>query len=273
MELRNSGHVEDAIREAKILLARSTDDDEKASLLASTLVFCCTVGRLGEARRMLRQLQQLEISDLEVRLNAEFCEPCLLIQEGKPEDGISAFAGMLERYGETLKAEPFRYLHEDIQCRRALALFDLSRFTEALPILREAVAYSFQERAAEQRIHFALGVCSEETNDVEAAKKEFFGVIAFNLKNGLEERARYRLARLLVSANAFAHAKKQLEMILAEHPTPTLVVPLEYIYEQLSQVCQHLGDHANAERYADLAKGTRKGKRGTGKTGGKTGTA
>ena len=84
---------------------------------------------------MLDQLKPLKISDLESRMNAEFCEPCLLVQEGRTEEGISAFSGMLQRYRDAFQENRFRYLYEDIQCRTASALVFLSRFAEALPIL------------------------------------------------------------------------------------------------------------------------------------------
>jgi tetratricopeptide (TPR) repeat protein len=96
---------------------------------------------------------------------------------------------MLDRYREVLKDIEHRYLYEDIQYRRGLALFGLSRFNEALPSLREAVSFSYDHAADEQQVHFALGVCLEDAKDTEAAKQEFNRVIGFGLKNDVEERA------------------------------------------------------------------------------------
>ena len=106
-ELRNSGRLEEAIQESQILLAETTDANEKASLLTGIHAFYCTLGSLVEARQTLVQLQHLEISDLRVRLNVDFCEPTLLIQEGRNEEGISAFAVMLNQYCENLKEPQF----------------------------------------------------------------------------------------------------------------------------------------------------------------------
>lgn len=252
-ELENSGRIEEAIRESQIRLAKATDPNEKASLLGGIHVSYCKLGRLAEARQTLDQLKQIEISDLEVRLNAEFCEPCLLIQEGKREEGVTAFATMLQRHSEAFKEDRFRYLYEDIQCRRALVLVGLSRFKEALPILKEAVYFSFDEPADRQRVHFALGVCLEETNDTDAARNEFVRVAGFGLKNDLEERARYHIARFCFTARAFAQARQQLEIILRDYPDGG-VVSRKYVYEQLSHTCRHLGDKSNAKRYMDLAR-------------------
>jgi tetratricopeptide (TPR) repeat protein len=254
-ELRNSGRLEEAIEESQILLAETTDANEKASLLTGIHVFYCALGRLVEARQTLVQLQQLEISDLGVRLNVEFCEPTLLIQEGRYEEGISAFAVMLDRHSQTLKEAQFRYLYEDIQCRRGLALFGLSRFREALPVLKEAISFSFDEAADDQRIHFALGVCLEDANDTEAAKQELIRVVEFGLKNDVEEKSLFRLAILHFKTGALAQARQQLEMILRDYPNESSAVPRKYVYEGLSQACRYLGDSASAKFYGDLAKG------------------
>ncbi len=252
-ELVSSGRIDDAIQESLVFLAKSTDPNEKASLLLGIVVDCMKLGRLEEARRMLGQLQELDISNLEGRLNAEFCEPCLLIMENQQEEGLSAFAAMLERNSEAFKEEPFRYLYEDIQCRRASALAGLSRFKEALPILREAISFSFDEVTEDQKTHFWLGICLEETNDTEAAKQEFNRVVAFGLKNDLEEQARYRVALLYFKAHGFAQARLQLEMILQDYPEGG-VVSRKYVYEQLAHTCRHLGDSENERLYMDLAK-------------------
>jgi len=193
------------------------------------------LGRLKEARRALDQMKGLEISDLEVRLNAEFCEPVLLIEEGKYEEGLAAFAAMLNRHSEAFKDPEYRYLYEDIQRRRAIALFGLSRYKEALPLLREAVSFSFDRATDEQDVHFYLGVILDDTNETEA-KQEFLRVVGFGLKNDIEEQARWRLAILHYKAGALAQAMKQLETILLDFPSDNPAVPREQVNEFLSRI-------------------------------------
>jgi tetratricopeptide (TPR) repeat protein len=253
-ELRDSGRLEDAIRESQVLLTETTDANEKASILTGVHVFYCTLGGLKEARQTLGQLKQLHISEPEVLLNAEFCEPTLLIQEGRYEEGLSAFVAMLDRHSEAFKEERFRYLYEDIQCRRALTLVGLSQFKEALHTLREAVYFSFNQATDEQQVHFALGVCLEDANDIEAAKQEFIRVVGFSLKNDVEERALYRLAILHYKTGALAQAKQQLETILRDFPNQSPAVPRKQVYEGLSQTYRYLGDKANEKLYMDLAQ-------------------
>ncbi len=258
--LEDSGQHEELIREAQIMLGATTDADERASLLIKGIVSCQILGRIEEARGMLGQLQQLDIPDLEGRLNAEFCEPRLLEQEKKLEEAVAAFAAILLRHGAALQEPRFRYLYEDIQSRRATALLVLDRFKEAQPILREAISFSFDDPAEEQRKHYWLGVCLEDAKESESARSEYLRVIGFNLKDDLEESARYRLAMICYLARGFAQARLQLETIIRDHPDGNFFVEPEYVYQGLSQVCRELGDAANAKHYMHLAAGSRKTK-------------
>jgi tetratricopeptide (TPR) repeat protein len=254
MQLDKSGKIEDVIRECQIMLAETTDANEKASILTSMHVSYCKLGYLEEARRALDQVKQLEISHLGIHINAEFCEPAFLEHEGRYEEGLSEFAVMLDRYREALKDAEFRYLYEDIQCRRAMTLFGLSRFKEALPILREAVSFSFNQARAEQQVHFALGVCLDDVHDTDGAKQEFIRVVSFGLKNDTEERTLWRLGILYYKAGALAQAKQKLETILRDFPSQSLAVPRKQVYEGLSRTYRYLGDKTNEKLYMELAK-------------------
>ena len=212
------------------------------------------LGLLREARQTLEQMKQLKASDLEIRLNAEFCEPTLLIHEGRYEEGLAAFDEMLQRNSEVFKEERFRYLYEDIQCRRALTLVGLSRFKEALPVLREAVSFSCNQAVDEQAVRFALGVCLEDANDVEGAKQEFIRVVGFGFKNDVEEQSLYRLAIIHYKSGALAQAKQQLETILRDFPKQNPAVPRKQIYEGLAQTYRYLGDKPQEKFYLDLAQ-------------------
>jgi tetratricopeptide (TPR) repeat protein len=253
--LSAAGRHEDAIREALALAAEADDANDKAALLRGAAVDYCTVGRLGEARELVDALLKMHVTDPEVRLNIEFSAACLLVEEGKPDAGVAAFADMVRRGGTTLADQQLRYLYEAVQCRSAMALIGIRRFEEALSILREAVSFSFDSAEDEQRIYFALADCLSEVGDEESARQAFKRVIGFDLRNSTQERARYRFARLCFKARGFAQARQQLETILREFPPETAAVPRRFVYEQLSHTCRHLGDRKMAEFYAGLARG------------------
>lgn len=253
-ELQDAGQFAEVIRESQIALAETTDPNDQASLLIDAIVACQILDRVPEARQMLGKLKQLDISDVEGRLNAEFCEPCILVQEGRLEEGVVAFAALLERRGEILRQADFRYLYQDIQSRRALALVELERFGEALLVSRENISFVFESAEVEQRTRFCLAVSLEATGDSESAKEELIRVIDFGIKNDLEEHARYHLARRYFIAGAFARALQQLEAIVRDRPQGDFVIERRELYDGLSRTYQQVGDAANAKRYAQLAK-------------------
>jgi hypothetical protein len=115
---------EEVLRESQILLGETTDPNEQASLLIDGIAACQSLNRLGEARQILVKLRRLDISDVEGRLNAEFCEPCILIQENKLEEAVDLLTAMLQRHSEALMQPNLRYLYEDIQRRRAFFCWD-----------------------------------------------------------------------------------------------------------------------------------------------------
>lgn len=259
MDCRNSGQLHESIRQSELLLNAMEDANDRASILENILICNLMLGRLSQARQALEELRMITISDAEVRLNAEFCEPRLLVEEGRREEAVRLYASILQNNSGLLKEEGLRYLYEDIQYRLALTLIDLQRYIEAIPLLEEAVStFSYDNVFDAQQCHFALGICYEQTKAIQKAKAEFLRVVSCDLKTDIEERARYRLSILLFQEGAFAQAKHQLEMILTNHPTDKAVVARRYVYEQLSHTCRQLGDDTNAKGYLNLAQRERK---------------
>jgi tetratricopeptide (TPR) repeat protein len=244
---------EEVIRECRSMWMEASDDDEKASLLVGIHVSLMKLGRLQEAKQILEAMKHLEISSVETRLNSEFCEPCFLVQDSRPTEALAAFVAMLDRNREALQKPEYRYLYEDIQCRRASVLVDLSQHKEALPILREAEDFTFDQPADQQRVCYQLGFCLYHSDDLPAAKEEFIRVVRFGLKNDYEEWALYFLGIVHYRNGAFAQAVQHLETILQDFPEALGPLPRQWVYELLSKSFSYLGDKVNQQLYADLA--------------------
>jgi tetratricopeptide (TPR) repeat protein len=254
VELRETGRHEEAIREYRALAAAAKDANERADLLAGAEIEYCILGRLAEARQIVDELLAMETSDPEIRLSIEFDDACLLLLEGRTADGAEAFASMLQRHRELLERPWLRFLYEEIQWRRAVALVELRRFGEALPILQEAVSFDLEDVEHEQRVWVALGDCLYDAKDFESAREAFIRAIDFGLKNAIEEVARYDFAQVCVKTRGFAQARQQLETILRDFPTENSFLPRKYVYVLLSRACSGLGDRQAAESYTELAK-------------------
>ncbi len=170
--LRNSGRIEDAIRESQTLLAETTDVNEKASLLGIMHVSYCKLDRLQEARQTLDQLKQLEISHLGIRLNAEFCEPTFLIQEGRYEEGLSAFTAMLDRHSEAFKEPEHRYLYE-------VCLEDANDTEAAKQEFIRVVGFGLKNDVEERALyrlailHYKTGALAQAKQQLETILRDF----------------------------------------------------------------------------------------------------
>jgi len=101
---------------------------------------------------------------------------------------------------------------KQIQRRRGFALTSVRRFSEALPILKEAVSFTIDSDP--QLVHFYSGICYQALSETAPAKEAFLRAIRLGLDNQFEADARYRLAILYFTSRAFAQAKFQLETAL-----------------------------------------------------------
>ncbi len=133
-------------------------------------------------------------------------------QMGNLEEGVVKFERIVEANQEELQTSDLRYLYEQIQRRRGFALTSVRRFSEALPILKEAVSFTIDSDP--QLVHFYSGICYQALSETAPAKEAFLRAISLALDNQFEADARYRLAILYFTSRAFAQAKFQLETAL-----------------------------------------------------------
>jgi tetratricopeptide (TPR) repeat protein len=149
----------------------------------------------------------------------------------------------------------YRPLWEDIQRRRAFALVSVGRAEQALPLLKDAISFTFEDQKDEQLTHLYLGTCQYELGQYDLAKEQFIQVIRYGLNNDLEAEGRYRLAAVHWRQGALAQAKLRLEEVVSAFDTTMEPkVSRREIYALLSKTCRHLGENSEADRYSKLAK-------------------
>src|SRR5262249_48725035 len=141
-------------------------------------------------------------------------EACTAALMCEPKQAAEKFALIVESYREELGDADQRALYENIQERRAWALVSQERLAEALPILKEAVAFTSEECDPPQS-HYYLGCCYHEAGETDLAKHEYLRAIELGLESDFEGKARYRLSMLYFANAAFAQAKLHLENALS----------------------------------------------------------
>ena len=252
--LWDSGRIEEAIREFHAMAMESHDVNEKCGLMLNEVRCYADLGRLADSERVLGQIRQLVPDDSDVCFGVDFGAACVTAQGGNHDNAVLQYERILKEYACLLEAPEYRYYYEEIQRRKGLCLAFLGRYSEAIPVLREASSFSGLVPAIGQEVNLYLGICYAELHENNLAKEQFLHAIEFGLKNGVEAEARYRAAILYFAEGGFAQTKYQLESIVRTSREEIRNVPRKYIYVLLSRACWHLGEEENAKRYAKLAE-------------------
>jgi tetratricopeptide (TPR) repeat protein len=252
-KLHAAGRIEDAAHEFHALADETDDPDERVAIFANAHKCYCQLGWLDKADALMHQIRSLPHQDKFVRMIVDFADACMMAQMGKLDEGELKFERVLDSNRELLASSDNRYLYEDIQERRAFLLAGLGRYTEALPLLKEAASFTSGE-SDPKLVHFYLGVCYDAASESSLAKEEFLLAIELGLDAHFEASARYRVAMVYFTNGALGQAKLHLECALA---VPGGVADLElrtYIYQGLSRTCHYLGEFEEEQRYLKLAQ-------------------
>jgi tetratricopeptide (TPR) repeat protein len=248
-----AGRNEDAAREFHAMSEEADYPDEKGAILANEHKCYLQIGQLDKAGEVMRQIRSLPIQDNFVRMIIDIGDAFMTTQMGKLKEGIRKFETLLALNQEELRNPENRHLYEQIQERRGIALTNLSRYTEALPILKEAVSFT-SDKVDPQVAHFYIGACYQAISETAQAKEAFLRAINLGLSNDFEADAQYRLAILYFQTGAFAQAKHHLEAAL-QIPEHSLNVQLrKNIYQQMSRVCHYLREFEEEQKYLKLTQ-------------------
>ena len=252
-KLIEAGCIDEAARVFHATAEEANDPELKAAILINEHKCYCQLGEFDRATDIMRVIRSFPVKDKYVRMVIDFGDACMTTGMGRLEEGARKFEQILSENEEQLKSSDNRYLYEDIRERRAFALMGIDRYAEALPILKEALSFTTDNKEDVPTVHFYLGVCYSSISEFALAKEEFLRAIALGLTK-FEASARYRLAMLYLHDRAFAQAKFHLESALAL-PEGVNDVPLRRdIYKGLSRSCHYLREFDEERKYKALAK-------------------
>src|ERR1700690_2993286 len=253
--LRDAGHLEEAIREFRLIAEETADRNCRAALLLNEARCHASLGHVDDADRVLREIAGVAPDDLDVRLQVSFATACVSAQEGKHDKAALQFGSTLAEYAQLLDAD--QEFREDICLRRAIELVVSDRNSEAVPFLEEALSFRTLSIGDQQLASFHLALTYEKLQEGDLAMREFQRTISFNLLNWNEAEARYRAACSCFARGAYAKAKHILEKALDEYSKyrgADVSVSLKNVYGLLSRACQCLGEKSNERHYANLSK-------------------
>jgi tetratricopeptide (TPR) repeat protein len=248
--LRDSGNVEEALRELRSMAREAVDPDEKA--VCSLGEACCfaRMGRLEEARRCNRQAVAISPRD-EIRSRADFIEAEMCWEEKRFEESFRILDNILSRYSALLRSPDFRDVYEQLQFRRGMLLTEFGRPGEARPVLEEAL--SFDPSLVDVRqARYCLGVTLFHLGEKKAAKARFLELLPGSDDDHCTILARFYVGIIYTEEGAYAKALLEFEHV--EPHARWAGIGKDKIYGWLAQTYRLLGNSAQAQTYEKLAR-------------------
>jgi tetratricopeptide (TPR) repeat protein len=251
IELRDPTLARKALREIDLLLGSTADPNERVYLLFSKSSCYGILGNFEEAREQLSLALQQKPEDPDTRLTFEFNGGLLCQEEGNYREALERFSAVLSGHAQRLNRPELRFMYEDIQQRRAFLSVTLRQFQEAIPLLLEILSFDLEKEVRSDALA-SLGLCYLELREWGLAKDYFLQAKAIGVTKERGKTFHFYLGIAYFYTEALTEAKREFEICeerASEYQLPTLDV-----YAWLSSVSKQLGETAESERYARLAR-------------------
>lgn len=247
--LRDTGRVEEALKELAALTELTVDPEEKATLLLNETRCYRLLGRLGEAgerlscaRRIVPQTQAL------LYLHEE--EAILHWHKRERDKALKILGRLCADYGQLLLTPEHHDLYARVQTSRGMLLTELTRYGEARPLLEECLSFD-SPLIDKVGILYNLGLCSLKLGKSAEAKEGFQEVLRNGCQADYTAMAHFYLGTIYFAEVAYAMALIEFESCLACGEGGP---PKQYLYKWLASTARTLGMREDAERYERLAK-------------------
>jgi tetratricopeptide (TPR) repeat protein len=233
--------------------ASALDPLEKAFLLLGKSTAHAIVGQLEDSRHSLAEARRIAPVDNHIfQLHADFGDACIYEAECRFQESVDSFDRMLTKYAQQLQDSQNRYLYEEIQYRRGMALVRLDRFEEALPILRETESFELSNEDR-SNLFCHIGICHHRLRNDEMALSYFLRARELGVRKDWQAYFYYHLGYTYYRLRDFAQAKKEFiaaeQEFKASDPSPSL----SQVYQMLAYTSKALGQKADAELYSRMA--------------------
>lgn len=224
---------------------------ERAGLLLNKATLLQVLDRMSDAREALRLALEQAPHDSDTRLVFDYLQGLFCFHEGDASKAYLLLTEVLSNHAELLGKPDYRLVCEDIQQRRAFALFTLGDYTSAIPLLEKTLSFELTEQARSIALAY-LGSSYASVKRFEAARKYLELAIQRGNLGQQEGTVHFDLALTYACLHFLQDSKNQLELCVERAVEYRL--PLEKLHRWLSRVCKGLGQESESERYARLAR-------------------
>ncbi len=110
--LQDSGRLEESIQAFRELAEDTPNVDLKTAALLGVVRGYLRLGRLGNAEKLLKEINTLAPADVVVRMNVSFVMACVSAQKGNHRIAALQFGKMLQESAEVLNSTEYRDARE-----------------------------------------------------------------------------------------------------------------------------------------------------------------
>jgi tetratricopeptide (TPR) repeat protein len=243
-----------AIREIDARLRLMQNPTEKANVQLRKAVLYGVLHRFNEARIQLGIALREAPEDTFTQVQHDFISASLYDEEGKWKDAYEHLTDTLSKHRKQFNHPELRSLYEDIQQRRGFDLVKIQSFEGAIPILTEVLSFQLEPPLKSAALS-NLGWCYAKTRDYANARDNFEKAIQLGLMKEWEGTVHFYLGCSYAYLRLLKEAKREFQV--CEHQVQDdYSMPLVEVYGWLSSICKHLGEQAESEHYARLARPT-----------------
>lgn len=251
----DAGLAQEALREIDARLRETRTPADRANLILARADLYRQSKRFADSRNEMDLAIQEAPDDWATQMQAAFLAGDLFDDEGKPEQACEQLTEALAKYAQVIKITgQLRPIYEAAQLRRGLALHRIRRHKEAIPILKETLAFELN-RQNRSTVLFKLGVSCTELKMWPEAQSYLNQSLTPELPNDLVWQAHYGLGIVYAYERLLEEAKREFQS--CEQHAPELAaggLSLTTVYDWLSRISKALGQRAEAEHYARLAR-------------------
>lgn len=250
VELLDANRLEDALREFRGLEAVTPDPAERAMVLLNQSTVLTRMGRMDDAQDRTREAAKLSPAP-EVQCNALVSRASVLALAGEWKSALAEFDRVLKEYPAVLQSNEYRFLHEEVQVRRALLLVQLTRFKEAQGVLEECMSFDLSPDDR-WKVLYNLGRCYFDLKEPARAKQMFHEFLQAGGDAAHVASAHFLLGTIYYNEGADGKALLEFERLLPQAGEDG--VPRSLLYTWLGKTHRMLGNKTEAHRYEALAR-------------------
>jgi tetratricopeptide (TPR) repeat protein len=254
MESGDPAIAEEAFREIDAQLKSTEAPRDRANILLRKAALYGVLGRFDDARKQMNIALQEAPNDSFTRMQFDFMSGEFYDDEGRPKEAYDHLTEALAKHVKELGDPELRVIYESTQVRRGFNLIRLDRHQEAVPILEEVL--SFKLAPANRSVVLAsLGECYLALKELEKARDCLEEASKIGLTSQSAGQVHYNLGIVYAFLGLLSESKREFQ-ICEQHATEYGIYgfPVVKVYGWLSRICKGLGEMAESERYARLAR-------------------